>query len=189
MKRHMKSLFTPLGHSLIATLSLLMLGLGGVHSAFAQTPQPSATSPAAAKNLGQTRYGTGLGRLLTSERERAKIDDLRFNVIEQVKAAKEEIAEGPKLLHIDGISQRPDRPVGQRTSVWINGRVYAENELPAGLSFVRNSKGEITGLNSVVSKGKTEFAKIGDDITRPQTAAEALAIELAAQPKKPKEQP
>ena len=164
------------------TLSLLialMLALAELGAATAQT-----------RNLGQTRYGTGLGRLLTSERERTKIDDLRFSEIEQVKAAKEEQEEGPKLLHIDGITQRPDRPVGQRTSVWINGNLYAEKELPYGLTIVRNANGEVTGLNSVVSKGKTEFAKIGDDITRPQTAAEAQAIEFAAmQPKKPAAQP
>ncbi len=142
------------------------------------------------KNLGQTRYGIGLGRLLTSERERTRIDDLRFNVAEQTKAAKEEVDEGPKLLRIDGITQRPDRPVGQRTSVWINGKVYGESELPYGLSIVRNAKGDVTGLNSVVSKGKTEFAKIGDEITRPQTPAELQAMELStAQPKKPTDQP
>jgi hypothetical protein len=167
----------------------LPLGLGLALCASSQTTGPSATS-AQAKNLGQTRYGTGLGRLLTSERERAKIDDLRFNVVEQAKAVKEEADEGPKLLHINGITQRPDRPAGQRVSVWINGRVYAENELPYGLTVVRDGRGEVTGLSSVVSKGKTEFAKIGDDITRPQTAAEAQAIELAAaQPKKPAGQP
>ncbi len=165
------------------------LGLGFIQPASSQPAEPSATA-AQARNLGQTRYGTGLGRLLTSERERTKIDDLRFNVVEQVKAAKEEQEEGPKLLRIDGITQRPDRPAGQRTSVWINGNLYAENELPYGLTIARNAKGEVTGLNSVVSKGKTEFAKIGDDITRPQTAAEAKAIELAAtQAKKPAVQP
>jgi hypothetical protein len=170
-------------------LVALPLGLGFVVPASSQPAEPSATA-AQARNLGQTRYGTGLGRLLTSERERTKLDDLRFNVVEQVKAAKAEQEEGPKLLHIDGITQRPDRPARQRTSVWINGNPYAEKELPYGLTIVRSASGEVTGLNSVVSKGKTEFAKIGDDITRPQTAAEAQAIELAAmQPKKPTGQP
>ena len=170
---------------LLLTLSLpiaLMLTLAELNAAAAQT-----------RNIGQTRYGTGLGRLLTSERERTKIDDLRFSEIQQVKAAKEEQeeqTEGPKLLHIDGITQRPDRPAGQRTSVWINGNLYAEKELPYGLTIVRSASGEVIGLNSVMSKGKTEFAKIGDDITRPQTAAEAQAIELAAtQPKKLAVQP
>lgn len=163
----------------VSLLVAFLLGLAEPSAATAQT-----------KNLGQTRYGTGLGRLLTSERERIKIDDLRFNVVAQVKAAKEETDEDPKLLHIDGITQRPDRPAGQRISVWINGRVYAESELPYGLTIVRSASGAVTGLNSVLSKGKTEFAKIGDDITRPQTAAEAQAIELAAaQPKKPAGQP
>lgn len=159
---------------------------------FAQTPATTSLQ-VQAKNIGQNRYGTGLGRLLTSERERTKIDDLRFNVVGQAKAAKEEavaIEEAPQLLHIDGITLRPNRPEGQRISVWINGRVYAEDELPYGLTVARNAKGEVTGLNSVVSKGKTEFAKIGDDITRPQTAAEAQAIELATiQSKKPAVQP
>ncbi len=175
-----------IAHSLFLAI---LLGLGFIQPATSQPAEPSAAGQA--RNLGQTRYGTGLGSLLTSERERTKIDDVRFNVVEQVKAAKAEQVESPKLvLRIDGITQRPDRPAGQRTSVWINGNLYAENELPYGLTIARNAKGEVTGLNSVVSKGKTEFAKIGDDITRPQTAAEAQAIELAAtQPKKPTVQP
>jgi hypothetical protein len=180
--------------SLLTTMLVLSMGhlFASPSLTFAQTPATATPQPQA-KNVGQNRYGMGLGRLLTSERERTKIDDLRFNVVEQAKAAKEEavaIEEAPQLLHIDGITQRPDRPVGQRISVWINGRVYAEDALPYGLSVARNARGEVTGLNSVVSKGKTEFAKIGDDITRPQTAAEAQAIELAAiQSKKPAVQP
>jgi hypothetical protein len=178
-----------IGLSLAPSLFIAFLfGLGFILPASSQQAEPSAA--AQARNLGQTRYGTGLGRLLTSERERTKIDDLRFKVAEQVKAAKEAQEEAPKLLHINGITQRPDRPAGQRTSVWINGRVYAENELPYGLTIVRSASGEVTGLNSVVSKGNAEFAKIGDYITRPQAAAEAQAIELAAmQPKKPAVQP
>lgn len=157
---------------------------------WAQTNDTVSSNSLQSKNTGQNRYGSGLGRLLTSERERNKIDDLRFNVAEPAKAAKEELVdESPKLLSIEGVTYRPDRPAGQRINIWISGRVYAENELPYGLSIVRNAKGEVTGLNSVVSKGKVVFAKIGDDITRPQTAAEAQAIELAAkQPPKPAEQ-
>jgi hypothetical protein len=138
--------------------------------------QAASLSPSMIKNSGQIRYGTGLGRLLTSERERSKIDDVRFNVIEQIKVEEE----GPKLLHIDGVSNRPDRPKGQRISVWINGRPYAESDLPQGLTLVRNAKDEVIGINSIVSKGKTEFAKIGEDVTRPQTPAEAEAAALAA---------
>jgi hypothetical protein len=171
----------------------LVLGLGLVLSAFGQAAQQASSHAEQVKNLGLARYGTGLGRLLTTERERAKIDDIRFSVVAQIKAEKKEATEGgSKLLHIDGVSYRPDRPAGQRISVWINGRVYVENALPQGISLVRNAQGEVIGLNSLVSKGKTEFAKIGDDITRPQTAAEAQAIELeraAAQSKKPTEQP
>lgn len=147
-------------------------------ASFAQTLAP---------NTGQNHYGAGLGKLLTTERERVKIDNLRFNIApEPVKAqAKEEealaIVEPPKPWRIDGISSRPNRPQGQRISVWIDGQVYAEEALPQGLSLVRNAQGEVIGLNSVVSKGNVEFAKIGDSITRPQTAEEAKAIELAAQ--------
>ena len=189
LPHHLASSFlAPIG-VLVASGLLLPASVNAQIAAQASKPQPSA--PIQAINTGQTRYGTGLGRLLTSERERSKIDDLRFKAVNPIVAAKVEMAdEGPQLLRIDGVSHRPDRPAGQRTSVWISGRVYAENELPYGLSIVRNAKGEVIGLNSVVSKGKTEFAKIGDDITRPQTAAEAKTIELAAtQPKKPVEQP
>jgi hypothetical protein len=145
---------------------------------------PSIAQP---KNAGQNQYGAGLGKLLTTERERIKIDNLRFNnnTPEPFKVQEKEEApvyvEPPKPWHIEGISNRPSRPVGQRISVWIDGQVYTEDELPKGLSIVRNAQGEVIGLNSVVSKGKIEFAKIGDSITRPQTAEEAKAIELAAQ--------
>jgi hypothetical protein len=145
---------------------------------------PSFAQP---KNPGQNQYGAGLGKLLTTERERVKIDNLRFNnsTPEPVKVQEKEeapvIVAPPQRLLIEGVSQRPSRPAGQRTSIWIDGQVYTEDELPKGLSIVRNSQGEVIGLNSVVSKGKIEFAKIGDSITRPQTAEEAKAIELAAQ--------
>lgn len=129
----------------------------------------------------QTRYSKGLGRLLTSERERMRVDDARFNILapQTVAEVKAQVQEAPPLLRIEGITNRPDRPIGQRTTIWINGRSYTETELPKGLTFVRNSAGEITGINSVLAKGKTEFAKIGDDIARPQTAEEARAIEMA----------
>jgi hypothetical protein len=122
------------------------------------------------------RYGTGLGKLLTTESERVKIDNLRFNVKppEPPKVAQEV---GPPQLHLDGVSNRPDRPLGQRVTVWIDGRAYPENALPEGLSLVRTPSGEVTGMNSKVGKGKTEFAKIGTFITRPQTADEAKAAQ------------
>jgi hypothetical protein len=116
------------------------------------------------------RYGQGLGRLLTTEAERAKMDDLRFNIAPPPKPKEET---GPPQLQIDGISNRPDRPQGQRITIWLDGRAYLEQELPAGLKLVRSASGDITGLSSQIRKGKTEFAKIGDLITRPQTADEA----------------
>ncbi len=138
-----------------------------------QQPLPTA---------GQVRYGTGLGRLLTSESERTKFDNARFNIVtEEVNAAQEKpVIRLPQKYHIDGITERPERPAGLRTNVWLDGNPYAEADLPQGLSFVRNQAGEVIGMNSIVSKGKVEFAKIGDDITRPQTAEEAQAIEAAA---------
>jgi hypothetical protein len=154
---------------------------------------PSRAQP---KVTGQNQYGIGLGKLLTTERERVKIDNLRFNIAPApVKVQAKEVEtpvyiEPPKPWRIEGISNRPSRPPGQRVSVWIEGQVYTEEELPKGLSIVRNSQGEVIGLNSIVSKSKVEFAKIGDSITRPQTAEEAKAIELAAnKPKPPPEKP
>lgn len=142
-----------------------------------------------AQTAEQKRYGSGLGKLLTTERERIKIDNLRFNIAPEavkvvaVKAAEPvKVAEAPKPWRIDGISNRPNRPLGQRISVWLDGQVYSESDLPQGLSIVRNAQGEVVGLNSIVSKGKVEFANIGDSINRPQTAEEAKAIELAAKP-------
>jgi hypothetical protein len=141
------------------------------------------------KNAGQNQYGAGLGKLLTTERERVKIDNLRFNntTPEPVKVQDKEEAPifvaPPKPWQIEGISHRPSRPLGQRTSIWIDGQVYTEDELPKGLSIVRNAQGEVIGLNSVVSKNRVEFAKIGDSITRPQTEDEAKVIELLEQKK------
>ena len=110
---------------------------------WAQTNDTVNSSSLQSKNTSQNRYGSGLGRLLTTENERNKIDDLRFNVAEPAKATKEELVdESPKLLSIEGVTYRPDRPAGQRINIWISGRVYSENELPYGLSIVRNAKGD-----------------------------------------------
>jgi hypothetical protein len=133
----------------------------------------------------QTRYGKDLGRLLTSPSERLRLDDIRFNTPAlAVVAEKPKVEiEPPAVLSIGGISNRPDRPAGQRISVWINGRPFAESDLPPGLTLVRNASGEVIGMNSKIGNGKTEFAKIGDNITRPQTAEEAKAAEnLASKP-------
>lgn len=166
--KHANMLFkAPLGLSVMLMFSLYL-------------PQPTSA---------QTRYGTGLGRLLTTEQERTRIDNRRFNVVEAVKETKTYIETAPDLLLIEGLTYRPDRPEGQRVSIWINGQVYAENALPAGLRLVRNSKGEVIGLNSVVAKGKTEFAKIGDSITRPQTTSEAQAAQAAEQAQKQADKP
>ena len=125
------------------------------------------------------RFSGGLGRLLTTEVERSKIDNLRFNV-KPPEAPKVVQEVGPPQLHLDGVSVRPDRPIGQRVTVWIDGRAYPENALPQGLSIVKNGSGEVAGMSSKVGKGKTEVAKIGTFITRPQTADEAKALEQAA---------
>jgi hypothetical protein len=129
----------------------------------------------------QTRYGKGLGRLLTSESERTRIDQMRFHTAAVVTAAptKEKVEEAPVRLSIEGITNRPSRPAGQRINIWINGKPYAESDLPQGLSLVRSASGEVMGVNSLVGNGKTEFAKIGDSITRPQTPEEAKAANAA----------
>ena len=160
---------------------LLALGLCafGTFGALAQSGTTQTASPA------QQHYGRGLGKLLTSEAERAKIDDLRFNIAPPPKPIQEA---GPPQLHIDGITQRPDRPAGQRVTVWIDGRAYLENALPQGLKLVRAANGEVTGITSQIGKGKTEFAKIGDVITRPQTADEAQAAAQAIKDSQTKKQ-
>lgn len=157
----------------ISLLSLFSLFNLCITSAWAQT---AAIAPSA--KPVQQHYGQGLGRLLTTEAERAKIDDLRFNIAPPPPKQREEV--GPPQLQIDGISQRPDRPPGQRVTVWIDGRAYPENALPQGLKLVRAANGEVTGITSQTGKNKTEFAKIGDVITRPQTADEAKTETEAA---------
>jgi hypothetical protein len=127
----------------------------------------SAATTAAAQT--SKSYGQGLGRLITTEFERAKLDEARFNV------APPKIYEGPPQLEIQGISQRPGRPKGQDITIWIDRRAYAERELPTGLKLVRDKNGEITGMTSRQPSGKLEFAKIGDFISRPQTKEEASA--------------
>ena len=157
----------------ICITNIIVLGLCA--NTFAQQVPTTKTIP----QPPSERYNSGLGRLLTTEIERAKIDDLRFNVKppEPPKIVQEV---GPPQLQLDGISVRPDRPLGQRVTVWIDGRAYPENALPIGLSIVKNSSGEVMGINSKIGKGKTEFAKIGTLITRPQTADEAKALEQGA---------
>lgn len=128
--------------------------------------------PALAPNqpASQQRYGQGLGRLLTTEQERTKLDDIRFNVAPPSAPIK---AEPPAQWHIDGITNRPDRPEGQRITVWIDGKAHLENALPYGLKLVKDTNGQVKGVESKVSQNKTEFAHIGDAISRPQTPDEA----------------
>lgn len=121
------------------------------------------------------QYGLGLGRLLTSEFERGKLDEVRFN-----KTAPPAVYEGPPQLNIDGITQRPGQPKGKDITVWIDRRAYLESELPSGLSLVRDASGKVIGLNSKQGNNKIEFAKIGEAISRPQTPEEAKAIAQAA---------
>lgn len=131
---------------------------------------PCLFSTAQAKSHGQ-----GLGRLLTTEFERARLDEVRFNV----KPPKP--YEGPPQLLIEGITHRPGMPKGQDLTIWIDRRAYQERELPAGLKLVRDKNGEVKGMTSRQGNGKLEFAKIGDFISRPQTPEEAQALAQAEQ--------
>lgn len=155
--------------------SLPLIGLVlflAAHIAQAQTAALVTTA------ASQTHYGKGLGRLLTTEAERAKIDDLRFYVAPPPKPVQDA---GPALLQIDGVTMRPDRPIGQKVTVWIDGRPYLENALPPGLKLLKNANGEVTGMSSKIGKNKTAFAQIGAPIPRPQTTEEAEAERQAAE--------
>jgi hypothetical protein len=161
--------------SIIRYLMIAVASAAALHTQAADDTTAQVTAP--------TRYGKGLGRLLTTEAERTKIDDARFNVAPPPKPVQDA---GPAQLQIEGISLRPEQPAGRRVTIWIDGSPHLESDLPKGLSLVRNSSGEITGIRSQVSKGKSEFAKIGDMISRPQTDEEAKAQELAAKRAKDK---
>ncbi len=129
----------------------------------------SQTEPTAKKQ----HYGQGLGRLFTTEAERTRLDELRFNV------APPKVYEGPPQLEIQGITMRPGMPKGQEITVWIDRRAYLERELPDGLKLVRDKNGEVTGITSRQPGGKLAFAKIGDFISRPETKEEARALQQA----------
>ena len=127
-------------------------------------------------------YGQGLGRLLTTESERARFDEIRFSIAPTPKAAAtaEDVISEPSMLHIQGLTQRPDMPIGKRYTIWIDGKPYQENELPFGLRLKRDKDGSVLGIESKVDKDKTEFAHIGDTITRPQSPEEAKALKQKA---------
>lgn len=190
----MNTLRTPL--SLTAKLTSLIIA-GCLLSTLAPAQAPTApkavtppTPPTAPPALAvapyapaaQLHFGQGLGRLLTTEAERTAIDAQRFNTAPPPPPPPKPIAEvGPPQLYIDGVTMRPDRPIGQRVTVWIDGRAYLENALPRGLQLVKNANGEVTGMTSKTGKNKTEFAQIGNMISRPQTPEEAEAEKQAAQ--------
>jgi hypothetical protein len=138
-----------------------------VQSVPAQTTGKAASNAAPAN---QKRHGQGLGRLLTTEAERTKIDDQRFYAATPPKPVQQL---GPAMLQIDGVTVRPDRPIGQQVTVWIDGRAYLENALPPGLKLQKNTNQEVTGMTSKIGKNKTAFAQIGASIPRPQTPEEA----------------
>jgi hypothetical protein len=135
----------------------------------APTGQALAQKPDVSKPAVK-RYGQGLGRLLTTETERAKLDELRFNV------APPKTYDGPAQLEIQGLTERPGLPKGQSITIWIDRRPYFERDLPDGLKLVRDKNGTVTGITSRQPGGKLELAKIGDFISRPQTKEEAQAL-------------
>jgi hypothetical protein len=169
-------------HPLIAkAAALIMVGCLGSTLVAAQTPTaPPALAVAPYAPASQLHFGQGLGRLLTTESERTALDAQRFNTAPP-PPPKRIVEAGPPQLHINGVTMRPDRPPGQRVTVWIDGHAYLENALPPGLQLVKNTRGEVTGMTSKTGKNKTEFAPIGNMISRPQTPEEAEAEKQAAQ--------
>jgi hypothetical protein len=128
-------------------------------------------------------YGQGLGRLLTTESERARLDEFRFNPF----SASGNADTLPPQMHIEGMTVRAEQPIGSRITIWIDGRPYLERDLPQGLKLRKSKNGEVLGVESRVKADEIEFARIGDKITRPQTAQEAKA--LAEKDGKPKPKP
>ncbi len=159
--------------SLIKFLAMTLLATQGLEMTVA-APADAATAP--------PRYGVGLGHLITTEAERKKMDDARFHILPPVVI--KEATPTHQTWHLDGVTSRPDQPLGQRVTLWIDGRPYRELELPKGLSLVRDARGKVMGVKSITGKNKIEFAKIGDSITRPETEQEARARQLAEEAQK-----
>jgi len=110
----------------------------------------------------------GLGRLFYTAAERAEMEARRHGRPAPQEVAARELA---SVLRIDGIAVRPQG----RTTVWINGKPYLEQELPYGLRVRRGPAGRILGVEMPLQDGDIERAAIGETLLRPLSSAAAAA--------------
>jgi hypothetical protein len=109
-----------------------------------------------------------LGRLFYTAAERADMEARRFGQPAPQEAAARALA---SMLRIDGIAVRTQG----RTTVWINGTPYLEQDLPYGLRVRRGPAGRILGVEMPLQDGDIERAAIGETLMRPLASAAAAA--------------
>lgn len=110
----------------------------------------------------------GLGRLFYTAADRAEMEARRHGQPAPQEVAAREMA---SVLRIDGIAIRTQN----RTTVWINGRPYLEQDLPYGIRVRRGPAGRILGVEMPLEDGDIERAAIGETLLRPLSSAAAAA--------------
>jgi hypothetical protein len=120
----------------------------------------------------------GLGRLFYTAAERAEMEARRHGRPAPQEVAARELA---SVLRIDGIAVRPQG----RTTVWINGRPYLEQDLPYGIRVRRGPAGRTLGVEMPLQDGDIERAAIGETLLRPLSSAAAAASAPAGTAAKP----
>jgi hypothetical protein len=109
----------------------------------------------------------GLGRLFYTAADRAEMEARRHGRPAPQEVAAREVS----VLRIDGIALRPQG----KTTVWINGKAYLEQDLPYGLRVRRDPKGRVLGVEMPLKDGETERTAIGEILIRPIASAAAAA--------------
>jgi hypothetical protein len=109
-----------------------------------------------------------LGRLFYTASDRAEMEAMRFGRPAPQEVAARALA---SVLRIDGIALRPQG----RTTVWINGTLYLERDLPYGVRVRRDAAGRVLGVEMPLQDGEIERAAIGETLLRPLASAAAAA--------------
>ena len=122
--------------------------------------------------LAGTAAPDGLGRLFYTAAERAEMEARRHGRPAPQEVAVRELA---SMLRIDGIAVRPQG----KTTVWINGKPYLEQDLPYGIRVRRGPAGRILGVEMPLEGGDLERAAIGETLLRPLSSAAAAAAASA----------
>jgi len=118
--------------------------------------------------LACTAAPDGLGRLFYTATERAEMEARRHGRPAPQEVAVRELA---SMLRIDGIAVRPQG----KTTIWINGAPYLEQDLPYGIRVRRGPAGRILGVEMPLEGGDIERAAIGETLLRPLSSAAAAA--------------